>query len=161
MDKNTITGLLLIVAIMFGFSYFNKPSEEELALAKAKAKQEQLELLKQEQESAQGSEKRDDYSLLDSSVELNDSLRAIEMKGRFGSFSNLISGEREFVTLENNLMKVTLLNRGGRVYSVELKNYKRHDGSPLILFDGDANKFGANFFVNNRSIDTDKLYLEE
>ncbi len=40
MDKNTIIGLLLMGAIIFGFMYFNKPSEEELA-AQAKARQEQ------------------------------------------------------------------------------------------------------------------------
>jgi YidC/Oxa1 family membrane protein insertase len=31
MDKNTIIGLVLIVAIIFGFQWLNKPSEEQLA----------------------------------------------------------------------------------------------------------------------------------
>ena len=40
MDKNTLLGLLLMAACLFGFMYFNKPSEEELA--RRKAEQEQL-----------------------------------------------------------------------------------------------------------------------
>ena len=30
MDKNTLIGFLLILGIMVGFSYLNRPSEEEL-----------------------------------------------------------------------------------------------------------------------------------
>ena len=49
MDKNTLLGLLLMAACLFGFMYFNKPSEEELA--RRKAEQEQLEArLKSESE---------------------------------------------------------------------------------------------------------------
>ncbi|MDE5594212.1 MAG: hypothetical protein K2I89_01385, partial [Muribaculaceae bacterium] len=40
MDKNTLLGLVLMAACLFGFMYFNKPSEEELA--RRKAEQEQL-----------------------------------------------------------------------------------------------------------------------
>lgn len=37
MDKNTITGLLLMAAIVFGFMWLNQPSEEELAARQAEA----------------------------------------------------------------------------------------------------------------------------
>lgn len=40
MDKNTLLGLLLMAACLFGFMYFNKPSDEEIA--RRKAEQEQL-----------------------------------------------------------------------------------------------------------------------
>lgn len=30
MDKNTITGLVLIFLILIGFSYFTRPNEEQL-----------------------------------------------------------------------------------------------------------------------------------
>ena len=46
MDKNTLLGLLLMAACLFGFMYFNKPSEEELA--RRKAEQEQLAANQQE-----------------------------------------------------------------------------------------------------------------
>ena len=34
MDKNTITGFILIGALVFAFSWFNKPSEEQIAQRK-------------------------------------------------------------------------------------------------------------------------------
>ncbi|MDE5683821.1 MAG: membrane protein insertase YidC [Muribaculaceae bacterium] len=37
MDKNTVTGLLLMAAIMFGFLYFMKPSEAEIAAERERA----------------------------------------------------------------------------------------------------------------------------
>ena len=30
MDKNTITGFVLIAIVLFGFSWFSRPSEEEI-----------------------------------------------------------------------------------------------------------------------------------
>ena len=41
MDKNTIIGFVLIAAVLIGFSWYNRPSEEEL-----KAQQEQVEKAK-------------------------------------------------------------------------------------------------------------------
>ncbi len=39
MDKNTLTGMLLMAAVLFGFMYFNKPSEEEIAAERARQEQ--------------------------------------------------------------------------------------------------------------------------
>ena len=30
MDKNTITGLILIAAVLFGYTWYNQPSQEEM-----------------------------------------------------------------------------------------------------------------------------------
>jgi YidC/Oxa1 family membrane protein insertase len=56
-------------------------------------------------------------------------------------------------------MRVTFSNKGGRIYSVELKNYKTFEGKPLILFEGNTSKFGMNFFSQNRSIETESFYF--
>jgi YidC/Oxa1 family membrane protein insertase len=85
--------------------------------------------------------------------------KQIELVNQLGVFGTAASGSESFVTLENNLMKLTLSNKGGRIYSVELKDYKTHDGEPLILFDGPENQFGINFFAQNRNIQTDNLFF--
>ncbi len=36
MDRNTVLGVALIFTILIGFSYFNRPSEEQIAAAKQK-----------------------------------------------------------------------------------------------------------------------------
>lgn len=39
MDKNTLTGLLLMALVIFGFMWLNKPSEEEIAAQRARQEQ--------------------------------------------------------------------------------------------------------------------------
>lgn len=46
MDKNTITGLVLIVAIMIGFTWLTKPSDEELEAERRKQEQTAAEALR-------------------------------------------------------------------------------------------------------------------
>src|SRR6202012_959245 len=68
-------------------------------------------------------------------------------------------GTNKLVTLENNDIIVKLSTQGGKVESVELKNYKTYNKKPLILFEGEGNHFGLNFAAFSNSINTDKLYF--
>jgi YidC/Oxa1 family membrane protein insertase len=45
------------------------------------------------------------------------------------------------------------------VYSAELKNYKTFSKKPLILFDGDDNKFGLTLKAGDRTLNTNDLYF--
>ena len=63
MDKNTITGLLLMAVVMFGFMWLNQPSEEELA---EQRKQQQA----QQEQQAQAKQ----------SIEATDTLSASEIR---------------------------------------------------------------------------------
>ena len=47
MDKNTITGMLLMAAIIFGFMWLQQPSEEELAARRQQAEAQRIEAEKQ------------------------------------------------------------------------------------------------------------------
>ena len=42
MDKNTLTGLLLMGAVVLGFTWLNRPGEEELAARAAEQSQAEL-----------------------------------------------------------------------------------------------------------------------
>ena len=42
MDKNTITGFVLIVMVVIGFSWYSKPSAEEVAQMKEIARQDSI-----------------------------------------------------------------------------------------------------------------------
>ena len=161
MDKNTITGLLLIFAILIGYSILNRPSKEEIARAQRqrdsiaqvnRAEQARLaEEMRKADEQAQ-------LTVLDTSDA--DSLRQRDLQDRFGAFSQAVEGEKQFITMENEVMKVRISTKGGRPYTVELKNYKRYDGTPLILFDGDSTTFGFKFYAQNRNIATNHLFFE-
>lgn len=163
MDKKSIIGIVLIFAILMVFSIINQPSKEEIEAAKHKKDsiaqveaQKAIELQKTQAErsaleSSEAESKSDSVSSATQQVQHN--------IDEFGVFGNAISGEEEFYTLENNLMKITFSNKGGRIYSVQLLDYQTHDSLPLMLFDGEKTIFGLNFFAQNRSIQTQHLFF--
>ena len=55
MDKNTVIGFILIAVVLIGFSWYNRPSEEEI-----KAQQEQVEKAKAEAEKAAAQKKAEE-----------------------------------------------------------------------------------------------------
>ncbi len=158
MDRNSVIGIILIFAILVVFSLINQPSKEEIEKARHRrdsiARIETESILQQEREIQ---EKQTDFPSAESA---SDSSLIQNRIDQFGVFGNSSVGTQEFYTLENNLMKITFTNKGGRIYSVELKNYQTHDSLPLILFDGDKTLFGLNFFAQNRSIQTDQLFFK-
>ena len=66
-------------------------------------------------------------------------LDSVVVSGPFGAARN---GSEQLTSIENELIKVNISNKGGRVKSVELKGQKDYLGNPLVLFDGDENAFG-------------------
>lgn len=161
MDRNTVVGVALIFTILIGFSYFNKPSEKQLEAAKHT--RDSLEMVRIENEKQiEAAAKIEEVNASLSTAVSNDSLISQEdnsRKEKFGVFADAAIGTESFYTLENNLIKVTFSNKGGRIYSVELKNFKTFDQKPLILFEGNTSKFGLNFFSQNRTIETESFYF--
>jgi len=176
MDKNQIIGIALISVIIIGFMIWMQPSKEELAkqqqikdsialVEQQKIENNKIDTFKNEVINPndtlinytekilnKGELNTTDSTILDS---LNKKLYNL-----YGDFASSTIGKEEFFTIENELIKVKVLNKGGRIYSVELKNYKTHDQEPLILFDGKDNIFKLDFFAENKLISTDNFYFE-
>ena len=161
MDRNSILGIVLIFAILVVFSIINQPSKEEIEATRHR--RDSIALVEAEKARQNEQMQQQDLQDIPSEITAPDSLaesnQLQEKIDQFGVFGTAAAGEQEFYTLENNLMKITFTNKGGRIYSVELKNYQTHDSLPLILFDGDETLFGLNFFAQNRSIQTDQLFF--
>lgn len=164
MNKNTIIGIVLIVAIFAIFAWINQPSDEELA--KAKKQRDSIELVINDSLKKVASQQTNAQNTVatlnsaDSVKTLPDSVIEKKNQEQFGNFANAANGVQKFITLENNKIKVKFSTLGGKPYSVELKEYKTYDTLPLILFDGDSSVFGLNFFSENKSISTNNLYFE-
>ena len=154
MDKNQVTGFILIGLIMVGFYYFTQPSPEEMA--RMQAQRDSIAAVQQEQlVLAEKSELNDIVA-----NEIQQSLDSNFYSNKYGEFAPFVNGEENIVTLENERIKVMLSNKGAKVYSVELKDYLTHDKKPLILFEGKESTFNFNFFSNsNRKISTEELYF--
>ncbi|MBP6065150.1 membrane protein insertase YidC [Bacteroides sp.] len=147
MDKNTITGLVLIGALLVGFSFLSRPSDEDLAKQKRyydsiAVVQQQEEALKAKATAALVNEKEE--TTVDSTSLFHQSLQ----------------GEEVFTTIQNNLVEITLDNKGGRVYSAVLKDYNGQDGKPVALFNADDASMSFNFYNKKETVQTKDYYFE-
>ncbi|MCU4164889.1 membrane protein insertase YidC [Carboxylicivirga caseinilyticus] len=159
MDRNSITGIILIVLIFGFFTWWNQPSEEQLA--EQKRVRDSIDLVEQKAEADRIANAAKVEVETKAVVEKDSATIAEELTNKFGLLADAAQGEQTFVTLENDLVKMVLSSKGARVYSVELKKYHNYDESPVILMDGDQNKFGFNFTHNSRFFHTNDLYFTE
>ncbi|SMO44920.1 YidC/Oxa1 family membrane protein insertase [Saccharicrinis carchari] len=158
MDRNSVTGMILIAIILGLFWWMNKPSEQEIEALKLRRDS----IARVEALSAQEAAQKADINQQAVTQELQatpDSVLHKRKTDKFGIFSDAVDGENEFYTLENELLKVKFSSRGAKVYSVELKEFTNYKDDPLVLFDGDQNVFGFNFFYNNRILNTNDLHF--
>ena len=157
MDKNSIIGIIIIVGILVIYSIINKPTEEEKARRQYVA--DSLNAVRQEQvEKEQALQKQED-SIRSLPVIQDDTTSKQRLVQELGDFASAAAGENEFYSMENDLLKLTISSKGGRPYSVMLKDYKTSDSKPLILFSGDSTIFGFNFGYQNRIISTNNLFF--
>jgi YidC/Oxa1 family membrane protein insertase len=154
MDKNTFTGLFLIMIIMGASFFFMKPSEADLKKERIQAHADSVKK-GQIKSPAITTAKYVDTSKAKVAA-VNKQVDSALLKSPFGATT---IGSEKFVTIENKDIRVKLSTQGGKVYSVELKEFKTFDKKPLVLFDGPKNHFGLTFSAGNSSINTDKLYF--
>lgn len=161
MDKNTIIGFVLIGLVLIGFTWLNRPSEEQLEAQRryrdsmAMVQYEQQHKLLQEQ--TERDLVLDEVASLD---EVSDSVRQTRLQSNFGAFASAATGVEELFTLENENMEVKINSKGGRVSFARVKEYTTYDKKPLILFDEDESKFNITFVTTtNRVVNTSDLYF--
>jgi YidC/Oxa1 family membrane protein insertase len=147
MDRNTFTGLFLIMIILAGSFYFLKPNEAEMKKAK---ETERLDSLKKAGVTPVQKDTTKTAAIANPAVD------SLALKGPFGT---AITGTEANTVLENENLLITLSNKGGKITSVEVKGQKTFTGKPLILFDGNQNKFGLNLNAAGKVINTNDLYF--
>ena len=166
-NKNTIIGLLLIFGIFVVYSLFMTPSKKEMEAQKRKydsvayiqnQKREEIITAQARQMAVEQAGKK----LKAISGNPTDSIKAVRevLKEQMSVFAGSASGKKESYSIENDVLKLRISSKGGKIEYVELKKYKAWDGKPLILLDDDSLHFGFHFFVNNRDIYTDKLFFK-
>ncbi len=169
MDRNTVTGIILIAIILIGYSILTSPSEEELQAVRHKRDSilyTEDSIARVKAIAAEAAKAKDEIITPDTDSLQTDSAKVInqqnELQQKYGIFAGAVQGEEKFVILENDLMKIRLSAKGGRPYSVELKDYKSFDSTQVRLFDGDSTVFTLLFPTGNnaRTVRTDDFYFE-
>ncbi len=163
MDRNSITGIIIIAIILIGYSFLTKPNKEEIAKRQHVA--DSIRIVEQERALQENKTIEVDSISNDSIVSAGSGTSTRRssppVTTDLGVFSSLTTGEDKFYVLENSRLKLTISAKGGRPYTLQLKDYQTWDSLPLILFDGDSTVFGLEFFSDGKHINTDELYFQK
>ncbi|MDR1887695.1 MAG: membrane protein insertase YidC [Prevotellaceae bacterium] len=158
MDKNTGIGLLLIAAILGGYMWWNAKTTETYnkerqrihdSLAKIERVREEIKPEETEPDSLKQAR-----------------LQNIAVENLGELMASSLVGTEELYTVENDKLIVTFSNKGGRIWSVEFKDYQNYNDfkagneNPLKLFYGDANDFSLEWYSNTQNIKTSAFYFE-
>ena len=162
MDKKTLLGLLIIGVILFSFSWYNSKQQSQFDEAKTLVDS----LNAANAAAVQQTQKVEKITVTNSPA--GDSLRTAQAEQALerhlgSSLFQATKGTETFYTVENDLMKIRFSNKGGRVASVELKDYKTYGGQPLVLFADTTSVFDLSFFIkqgyNDAQIRTGDYYF--
>ena len=158
LDLNSIIGFVLISGILMWMLYSNAPTKEE---AEAKAKQEQIDKQKED------ASKIETAAQVVSPVVANDSLKNEQAKAQLGSFaysSTLPSAKDNVTTIENDVLKLTISNKGGYIVDATVKGIEQFEKNSKkevqIIKDNNAN---LNITINtkdNRVLNTKDMFFE-
>ncbi len=152
MDKNTVTGLVLLAALFFMFFWFTNKQQSTL-----EAQQQHIADSAHRVDSIAKSKNFNPVAAHIDSLH-NDSLAKTTAAG---SFQNAAMGSEQVTVVENDLVKASFTNKGGQLKSVELKNYKSsYNGRPVVLSGGKDDALG--YAINtapNQSAQTSTLFF--
>ncbi|MEY4461723.1 MAG: hypothetical protein RLY98_263 [Bacteroidota bacterium] len=161
LDINSIVGFVLIFGILIWIMYQNQPDPKVIAAEKAQkelvakaAKAKELELKSIEKAAVAVAATGDSTQL----VQLQKTL------GNFAYSATLPSAKGDFTTIENEVVKLKIANKGGFVVEAVLKQhekFKKGSGQLVELIkDNNANLNIALQTSDNRTLNTKDLYFE-
>ena len=148
MDKNTMTGLVLMGLLLIGFSWWSQPSAEEQAKKMqqdsiAAVTQHKSELAKQQ---AHAKEIAD--------------LKAKQKADTTALFHAALEGQAQEVVLKNEHLELSVNTKGGTVSKAIIKNFKdREDNPDVVLFDDKVQKLNFIMSTKEANIATQDLYF--
>ena len=164
MDRNTWIGFLLIAAIIVGFTMLNRPSKEELA--ERQRVQDSISLVRMAEAEAQRLSDSLQFVAAEGTSSQEPPVSAEQQHERiqaaYGTFAPAAQGDEQWVTLENEHVRLTLSTFGGRIERAELLEYHASGDSinPLCLFRAGESSFGFTLITaNNRILQTSNLYF--
>lgn len=97
-----------------------------------------------------------------------DSMRQAAASGQFGAFAPASSGQEQFEVLENDLVRITFSNKGGRIKEVFLKNFSKNSSdtagntinNPVRLLEDNKNRFDYELALKTgQKVNTADLYF--
>ena len=112
LDKNTLIGFSLILALLVGWAYFLKPSDEEIEAYKRQQDSTNIATIQQD------SIVRTSIDSLKNNAVLSASKDTASANEAFGTFAIAAQGTEEFSSIENNDLKITFTTCFYHMWSV-------------------------------------------
>ena len=156
MDKNTITGFVLIGLILFGFTWYQSRQYDKQIPYQA-----QLDSIAAVERAAGMAAESIADSLQASAAEEG---AAAPVQGKAAiykdSLLNLASGgEERIVTISNDKIEVAFTTKGAQPYSAKVKEYRNYDSTDLYIFRPGASEMGIGIYAGE-TINTKDFYFD-
>ena len=148
MDKNTVTGFVLIALVLIGFSWWSRPSEAQL---QEMARQDSIHQVEQAKLQAE----------LDKQVQQKQQELAL---APMDSASILFAAKQPRVaskiTLKNEKLRVIVSTQGGVVEEAVLNKYNDQQGKSVQLLSKEESHFSYALATKTENILSDEIYFE-
>ncbi len=152
MDRNSVIGFSLLVALLMGYIIYNNYSQSQFLEQK---RQQEIADSIAFARTGRPATTADSLKALASETApaeaVQDSVR--------DSLPAAFHGTAENIVLENNKLKLEFSSKGGYPVGAEIKDYKTSDQQPLYLFNGPDNMLSLGLPVNNGAVTTSDLYF--
>ena len=161
LDINSIVGFVLIFGILIWIMYQNQPDPKVIAAEKA-----QKELVAKAAKAKELEQKSIEKAAV-AVATTGDSTQLAQLQKTLGNFAysaTLPSAKGDFTTIENEVVKLKIANKGGFIVEAVLKQhekFKKGSGQLVELIkDNNANLNIALQTSDNRTLNTKDLYFE-
>ncbi len=155
MDRNAVTGIVLITAMLMAWFYFFAPEPPPPTPVDQNATEESGSQVPE----AGGTvvEKAEETE----EIVANDSAKSAREQDTYSDFYQLVNGENQQITVETELLSATLNTRGGAFSTVKLNKHQTYDSLALpIIADNPQNELYFQFLYRNRPINSSDLFFE-
>ncbi len=150
MDKNTIIGFALIAAVLFGFTWYNQPSKEEV---EAKRIQDSITAVEKTK-----AEEKQQVSEIQRKAEQAQAMLA----DTTALFHAAITGTAKDVVLENEKVALTFSTKGAMVQKAVIKGFKNIEGKDdVVLFDKGMQRMNFSLATKDAYVSTADLFFTD
>ena len=139
MDKNTVIGFILMGAILFGFTFYQKKQYDKQA---AQAFKDSVALADMPLDTSSMAEYRADVQADAAVSGETPSIYKDSLLDR----AHLL--DESFVKMENEELELVLTTRGGQPHSAKMKNFFNHDSTALYLFRPGTADFSVKLYTS-------------
>lgn len=148
MDKKSVIGLIIVGIILFGYVFYNSKQAEkyqkEQYRADSIARAEHPEWF----ETMPIGQDRDTAAMAAITPESQQARQDSMLVANLGqSLVDASKAEADTYLMENDVIKVWISSKGGIISNVELKEYKRYDGTPLMIYEEGSARFNMDLYI--------------